>query len=1526
MELAEPLKEWLQVRDMATHGISLASPTAIGKDAQRIYSNQQRAWEERMQLAAFGEGFTDPNFDRARTRAADILVSDGEKLVQSTVGQMLDAGADPRKIVDVASTPVYRNPESVEDFSLEQLSSENEREDTLKDNPEVMEQESLGVNQELGDIADIFTKQKILGTMALKLENAWEKESFWEGTKQFAVDMIPFADRFINTFAASGEEESTLTKLKRAITPGEREREIQGFYLEQTKDMTVEEFAKLVQILPERMKERGFSTERIRRFFDTMSGGTSWVEKLALGGDLVGVKPTALKGIANIFTDDAITKVSKKLATGNTKAATKEAQDAIASLAAKVDNLGKEAEEVVSGAIDSGFQANKELGSVSKKIEDDVLVKISEGRFRDTISNTISTDLKTAEEKAAEAASTQRSIINSLKGTKEAEIHDFNIVENFDGSRDVIAKIGTGKDGTTAFATEEAAKRWLNSTTLLEGEATIAREADGFYVYAQRPVTNLPVDIDKWTNEFKGVPFLRHIFGAVWVPNEIRGINLVAEGGARQLKNEITRELKAALKGVNRKELKNLQALITQGQIQEVWYKPEWLKETGAFSDKAVDLYNLYREASDANYSVMNKYWRRKLHDSGVRLIEHTEGGRDKYMGTPVESLEHPEKYIFKDIDTGQVYDTTRMSKALMEDLQSKGKKVIKLRNAVRDADGQPYQFVISGNLRVSNLPDQIIPYVAGGTKYYPKGTVFVKQANVFTKNNVDSLFRSRTLAAHLNKREALQQAQEVNDALALYRRHLAGELSKDEFGALINEQTAANRFFKATGADDFEKYIKSEKNPTGWLDHRFDLEVLEDGQASSIYSRMKAKGAIAMEEDITNVTEDAFDLMRDYTESYIMHRGEQPLKDLFGNYATTINFVDAIQRTADRTADLAVTRPWVSSWARYIRKYFGDIINADDLARMSDKDLILYSRTIPNPSNDITLAKKLSAFKYARSKFEIVAKTPTAYDRWIKAHMKWLADTLGDSKWAEKIGLFQRGTWSYKKLLSLEPVSFGRALAYQMYMGFFSPRQLWLQGMGAKTVIDLEPFNAAKALSSYMPVSAAVMTKDASKLAFLRKAAGTLGTDAKTFDDMVEYLRQVGVRSGIERAYTGYAGYGTALEQASTWTARTGEGFNQMLAHQTSFRKFYKELTQAANKEARDAIKRKMAVYADELAMNMNRLNDTAFQRTPGLNILAQFQNWGIRNFEVLASKNLSAAQKARLELSNLMFFGVDGTLGRHSGFWVYDMLHEDYGWSPEAAQWVETAASGALLDPLGVNVSSGGPQIFDLAEKIYDLFTGEGSEGLLDYAPSVQALMSLKDTPGILSQVITTIGSMMSLESVPDEQLYNNLYSLITKKQPSSFSRAEKAILASQTGYLLNGRGDIVNANTDKTKAILYGLGMDLNEEAGTDYMYWKLGKNKKAVKEIMNELRKDWRDWRMTGSEDLGITFWNKVQAYTSENPTQNPAVTRALREQIGYLLRTEPTSAIQKRVSMSFWAKSKGYKEFYDLLEKPTITVE
>lgn len=268
---------------------------------------------------------------------------------------------------------------------------------------------------------------------------------------------------------------------------------------------------------------------------------------------------------------------------------------------------------------------------------------------------------------------------------------------------------------------------------------------------------------------------------------------------------------------------------------------------------------------------------------------------------------------------------------------------------------------------------------------------------------------------------------------------------------------------------------------------------------------------------------------------------------------------------------------------------------------------------------------------------------------------------------------------------------TFMRRAAFSMKLGFFNPKQLFLQASSVVSAISVSPRQglfSARAL----PLTRIAMTTDneATLRGMFNKYGKVSGWEKEDWMDMVRSYKQSGFATvGQDVAYLDDfrpATFGKNSMAGKAWSYNTafyneGEKISRTVAYGIAWREF-KETN--PGKALDRFAESKILQRAKDLTMNMTRDSNAAWQRG-GLSVATQFMGYQARFMEQLwdggmvgAGRKLNPKEKFRLVAGMSAVYGVPMVGSAYVGVWpVRD-------WLKEQLHSEGREVDGTLIEPL--------------------------------------------------------------------------------------------------------------------------------------------------------------------------------------------------------------------------------------------------
>lgn len=1419
------------ILDINKAGENITAPISLNASPSQYYTAEAVAREEALQTLAFGEGAVTSDFNSARSRAADELYLDREGSYIWAAEVLNSVGTNPQEIANLLNRPAFVSPGEMEGYALEQLAADKQRETTLEENGEV--KDIAYANPEEA-IADTIAKSNVLQTFAAKASEFASEAPLSDKLFYLGFRFIPGLERLQ---LSNTDPIDTAWNWLRATTRREQQEKL----WEVARQSSTEEFYAYCKALDQTLKMKTQDPYAVEDFWKSMAGTPSVMPDIAFATE-AGIIGMTLKNLL-FGAGKTISPGMKSASVGNKK----QWQERVLGLLGKAEKKTEESEELIKLATNSAVQPEdiRVVEATANSVEKEIANKIYEQQAIKNYDSLIGS--KTASLTQEQQNKTLQAFVDNMKnnevyGKEAKKIMEYVHIDaqpNKDGTLRAMVDIGVGTDGTSHFASQAAAEKFVaNNTNWLKGEYEIAQDATGYKIRVIKDIPTTGLKVENW--EDAGKPFKsgwlgRKIFAVKHVPDWAREADLLNIRAMEAKRTSLIKDFTKNFESLSAKEQTGLATVIEKGKNAEVWYDDTFL-DSLEFTNNMKNAYHDVRSVADFDYVWRNVGISAQARKHGLRVINTKDAS---YVGKSVKDITNPSGYVYKNVDDGTVYHIGEMTDEMLGKLKEDGKVFVKLNSPVVENDS-PVQILIGSrdSFESTLFPDFSMPYLAGGPRYYNERVAFLKQAHTMLDGGKTLVLKPKTIAGDMDVKVLREQAKEINGALKLYRDYRNGNISEDAIGGALNEATSSNKWFRVGSKEEMEGFIRSNKNPNGYFDWRYDVEVVNSDQRLATERRLLAQGAV----DTT--TEDALadnwlDVTRTNNQGYFA-RGDKPLKTWTGEDVPILDPLETMEREINKIVYMDEMRSYNELYANKFRELFGAVIDPNDLRRMSNEDILNYGRIMDTRAakGDVATIEQINAAKTMQAHWRSISQVPSEWDKTRQAYMMNLADNLGDLPWFGK--LFKRGSKPYELIAGLDPVKFARAMTYHIYMGMLNPKHLWMQALGASNVVLIDPVNGSRAVSMYPALRSAMATDDVSKLRHLAKVAkGLSGMKEDHFLSMIKDFKRLGLQDNqaVLSTYQS-AGILKKLARQSTFFAREGENFNALVAHAAAYQNF---ITKNGGKLPTLEELPRLMLKADDYYLNMTRASQSAMQ-TGVMSVPFQFSNYTTRWLEAVLGNKLTPMQRLRLLTGNLAMWGVDGVVGM-GGYNVYKWLTENYDVDPEIARNVWHG----VIDEMSKDFNlSAGPEVLGqgIFGKAFDAFS-EGDLKIYDAIPAKGAVEFLADLPEIIKD---TGGALYSIfhPNATEQDLERYLTGLVKSGTPSGLKNGAKALLAFKTGIWYNSNLDPVKRNVLPWQAIMYGLGFQPDEQQKLSDIYAILSDEDQVVKDSVDTVVEKWKQF--------------------------------------------------------------------------------
>tara|TARA_R110002153_G_scaffold1367_2_gene7037 strand:+ start:13602 stop:18206 length:4605 start_codon:yes stop_codon:yes gene_type:complete len=564
----------------------------------------------------------------------------------------------------------------------------------------------------------------------------------------------------------------------------------------------------------------------------------------------------------------------------------------------------------------------------------------------------------------------------------------------------------------------------------------------------------------------------------------------------------------------------------------------------------------------------------------------------------------------------------------------------------------------------------------------------------------------------------------------------------------------------------------------------------------------------------------------------------------------------------------LAMIQRWKNSAKQLLRQ---DGVRADaPIMRQIDSDSewvdVDFADTLDPGTRNVLNSHK----EYMIDSLKVAHKDERTFSRLLMD----IADRpLMNSKVASKLGLRDK----LISVASVDPVQALKGATFDAYLGWFNPRQLFVQTQNAALAMSMHPIHGLTAVPQSL-IQRAFLFTPTTEPSLMKAAAKGIYKDQKTIDDMVESVEQFkksGLRDGVMRTgdyASNLGGFSNgALDSFRSFSAKgrvffeEGESMARLISWNVA-RKTWK----AANpgKVIDDTALRAIADDTLRMNMNMQRENAAWWQKNAFTSIPTQFLQVQAKLVENMVgsmsgSGKWTKAEAASVLAGQIVLYGTGGTIlaeglaaAGKEGYAGNSLAFA--GEMPKLNQFIDRGMTGLFLNSLGFenNFSESGSIVaglddnivWDVASNFSDLM--QGNTNTVEFkAPSIGVVQRGADAISSTYQAMADILIAPSMETVGDSVLTSiSSFAAIT----STWSNARKGLWLHRFGEIQSKDGTLI-ANAANTEGLSLqtiiarasGFTTDI-EDAYYKGQLWEMDR-KETEKDTTDAIKSSWHAFR-------------------------------------------------------------------------------
>lgn len=866
-------------------------------------------------------------------------------------------------------------------------------------------------------------------------------------------------------------------------------------------------------------------------------------------------------------------------------------------------------------------------------------------------------------------------------------------IEKYGEGSSVLALKYTISNGATPFQTKELAEQVVKENSLNEtGLVEIVEKSGGYVVNYKQPMKNDLSYLAVNTNEIAKTNFgliNRIISSSRTLADKETYINFLK--GTRVNKNMMEAFEKDLdyLSSLSSREQTNLNFLINQiakeGAGGRTWFTPRqwktWLRQAPDNIllknkdelDRVIEGAKTYARAENTNYVLLNASMRDELIRNNYKRVN----GFGEFNGyAKVFDDVQISKNTYEEIG-GQWVKASAKSAKHQEALLEKGYVRVVPKNPIQMADGKyADSFLVnknSINVDVIKPTDEVLGYRVGGARIYDldyKLSTTIKDGEVVL---------ARTLFGGNNFKLGKEVEAKINMAIK-YANELKDEIiTREQFDDAFN-QLQLERIYK--NSNEFMSEIDSGKIS---LEH--GVELVRNREKPKKYQELinqsNAFTPKEMDEGVIGV--DYTDVI-DRAGTFFGKRGESQLRNYEGGLQEKLSPLDALNRSiqhASKFASFNTTK--IANAAKFFNTFRHIAINNKEID--SPIDFMLNAKF--NKDDDLYETAENLRATLIRAYAHLTPQETLAHDAimdWAENMMGYQGKTALSKNLAEPVA--ERAGTLFYKLRDADPLNALRTASFHGFMGFFSPRQLFIQSTAAVSAMSVAPQFAIQALSMSYVTGIALVMRKLNKNAFnflndnalIRQFTGLNSGELREFLDLIDRSKWLDTSDNMliegisptnhifgssvgafdvvdgkivyaasdvnpniaEKLYKGTINKTNKVLDAGLMFYRGAEQFNRSVALSIA----YKEA-----KTAGKAISNidELVLRADDLLLNMSSAGKASFQTTPLLKNATQFLSYTSRYMGTMGKalglhsgkSGLTRAEAQRFMVGQFVLFG---------------------------------------------------------------------------------------------------------------------------------------------------------------------------------------------------------------------------------------------------------------------------------------------
>ena len=876
-----------------------------------------------------------------------------------------------------------------------------------------------------------------------------------------------------------------------------------------------------------------------------------------------------------------------------------------------------------------------------------------------------------------------------------AEVVDVDFLDMADGHLNARFIVGTGEGLRSPFISREAAEDLAKSLKKSKGitYTTVVNDGAGYWVYADLNMENSRGVIvesflrpeDGYQGAFKG-GLLGYVTQRTSIPESFMRFNNFTMKAQNDLQN-LFKNARASYDGLHKAEKADFEFLVEQSRIKEAFLTETAMREAG-YTEATINAYQNARMVHDIAWIAKQRALTKFMKDRGLKRITvypDKKAAEGIVTGRIIKPDSFNEDRYFIIEETGTDRTPFKMTRSQFNNTYAKDYEIIEY---LYKTDGIPanhaYHLVPKKTMRVHDLDENFSSYIAGFSHIYDDNAVYIKQLKTAKlpdgEEVIDDIY---TLFGETNVKLARRYADELENIRKAVADFETGGIrfsTRAELDRFIASNSPTGKWASSA---DFKAF--AEKNNIS-LNPKDVIEAVKQGDV------LKASKLYKIDDDALKSlnSSDSFGFvlkkMNGLNEGKISRAArkttyERPLTGIGGDRTPFIDARTEIQHWIRNIENVTTMDNYTKLYADAYANMFKDVIAPNQTPMQALRTGNLVGRTESN-------AHRINAAIKAKRTHDYMRGVMTNADVTVANFITRVLDDFGERfpvlQDLPLVGnAFVSGTNLQRSIATLSPVKYARWFVSHTFLGFLNPRQLFTQSLAIHQTIAISPAAGTKAVPFSLIMGGLLQKRSKEAIKVAQKALLNAGVEDVTTSWLSNFIEAASKLDVYGRTAQGGAidvtqqALSTRFDKYSLALFYTGESINRYHSAATTL---FEELAKGAKIEDLAKMNKqtqaRLLTRQNDLYMNMNKTGVAPIQQGTLLSLAMQMKGFTMRYIESFFNKNLTASEKLRLALSDLILTGFKGWTGCS----IYNWASEKVSMTEEQQEMFKAFEEGLI------------------------------------------------------------------------------------------------------------------------------------------------------------------------------------------------------------------------------------------------------